>query len=1011
MSSNNNSSSSRGTSDLRLSAPEFVLPSSMRTQKDSNKIVLGDDTAAETNLSVTAAEFVPSDSFVSPSCSTSVLNSGDEPVFRPKNTRTEALGTLNVAAKRFVPSFQVHGDAATMPPPSPGGTRQDPTFYQRSPVQKQKPLCRFFQQGACRRGLQCSFSHDVSRLATGTLGSGDIEDDGLTRGDSGLATVNIGRAADGAFIVVDEGIRCQFGPGAKVIDLKLGSANETSTEQSTRMLISGLGPAISDFDLEVMVSKFGTIQSMNRRHSSYAFCTYGTNQSAKDAVHSLSGTSQSSWIGLAAKGENTNGTVDATKRDSKFVSVVLVAEEGLVSSPRNATVKLQWYAPSRVAWLHFRQRPWAEKAATTLHSKTFDKRTLSAKFQPPSYRQTRSFSVWVGGLGGYVKQDQLRQFVRKYSGTKMPESILMEEPTFCDEDGPQIVRQLLLSKGGPLIRFDEDGDNHLPHVLKRKALAKFAKAEDAARACAYFRTNTRVRGLGDTRVFCQRVYSAKFTLPGSVFLVVRDELQRVIKKQQAIHHDIRFTIFENANMTTSLLLQADDAKHLAVTKCRITPILDGELILDPCCKQEQKVPFWKEFFASKQVAKQATRRISRHFGNADVSVLFNTRRREVRLFAKSFLRDPATTHVVNELSALKPDSHSVPIDLDQYTFLLNGGRATLDQLIVACHAPSVSLDIKNRALLVEGTATDAKKSVAFLTRLMCKDEPGTASEEESPCPVCFCVPDEDEPTVQLSCMHRYCRDCFLAWLCSGTQTCDFPIQCLAEGCAREAELDELDRALPRPDFLSLLRSAVDKHVMANQCKYQFCLSPGCSGIFAHPENALDTTGSHEQRTATCSTCQMTVCTQCKVQEHEGLTCQQYMLAKMPPNRLRNHIVEEILTLKCPRCPQAFLAFDGCFALKCSSCPCAFCGWCIADCGSDAHAHVKSCREKLPEAKHETYYGTFPQFEKAQRIRRRKRLISFLQTLGTKEEQHATLACIEQDLKDLHLHDINIGSLN
>eukprot|EP00929_Paragymnodinium_shiwhaense_P066224 TRINITY_DN33192_c0_g1_i2.p1 TRINITY_DN33192_c0_g1~~TRINITY_DN33192_c0_g1_i2.p1 ORF type:complete len:1248 (-),score=333.73 TRINITY_DN33192_c0_g1_i2:377-4120(-) len=33
--------------------------------------------------------------------------------------------------------------------------------------------------------------------------------------------------------------------------------------------------------------------------------------------------------------------------------------------------------------------------------------------------------------------------------------------------------------------------------------------------------------------------------------------------------------------------------------------------------------------------------------------------------------------------------------------------------------------------------------------------------------------------------------------------------------------------------------------------------------------------------------------------------------------VRNHIVEEILTLKCPRCGQAFLDFVGCFALQCS----------------------------------------------------------------------------------------------
>ena len=160
----------------------------------------------------------------------------------------------------------------------------------------------------------------------------------------------------------------------------------------------------------------------------------------------------------------------------------------------------------------------------------------------------------------------------------------------------------------------------------------------------------------------------------------------------------------------------------------------------------------------------------------------------------------------------------------------------------------------------------------------------------------------------------------------------------------------------------------------------------------------------------CSTCHMIVCCPCKVQEHEGLTCEQNMLAKLPPNRLRNHIVEEILTLKCPRCSQAFLAFDGCFALSCSACPCGFCGWCLKDCGKDAHQHVKTCTEKVPGAQNETYYGTFPQFEEAQRKRRRQELIQFLKTLENEKDQQVALAAIQQDLKDLQLNDITIRSL-
>jgi hypothetical protein len=49
--------------------------------------------------------------------------------------------------------------------------------------------------------------------------------------------------------------------------------------------------------------------------------------------------------------------------------------------------------------------------------------------------------------------------------------------------------------------------------------------------------------------------------------------------------------------------------------------------------------------------------------------------------------------------------------------------------------------------------------------------------------------------------------------------------------------------------------------------------------------------------------------------------------------------ENILTLKCPRCGAAFVDFEGCMALNCAVCGVGFCGWCLADCGRDAHEHV------------------------------------------------------------------------
>ena len=60
---------------------------------------------------------------------------------------------------------------------------------------------------------------------------------------------------------------------------------------------------------------------------------------------------------------------------------------------------------------------------------------------------------------------------------------------------------------------------------------------------------------------------------------------------------------------------------------------------------------------------------------------------------------------------------------------------------------------------------------------------------------------------------------------------------------------------------------------------------------------------------------------------------------------RLHINKNILCPEaCPRCRKAFTFVGGCFAIECSSCKCGFCGWCMKDCGDDAHKHVLSCPE-------------------------------------------------------------------
>jgi hypothetical protein len=116
------------------------------------------------------------------------------------------------------------------------------------------------------------------------------------------------------------------------------------------------------------------------------------------------------------------------------------------------------------------------------------------------------------------------------------------------------------------------------------------------------------------------------------------------------------------------------------------------------------------------------------------------------------------------------------------------------------------------------------------------------------------------------------------------------------------------------------------------------------------------------------------------------------------DEMRRHVVERLLTLACPRCSAAFLDFTGCFALTCHRCRCGFCAWCLADCGTDAHAHVPGCLHNGAQGR--SVYGRAEAFALGQRQRRRRMVLEYLATLEDERLRVRVVAACAQDLADL-----------
>ena len=134
--------------------------------------------------------------------------------------------------------------------------------------------------------------------------------------------------------------------------------------------------------------------------------------------------------------------------------------------------------------------------------------------------------------------------------------------------------------------------------------------------------------------------------------------------------------------------------------------------------------------------------------------------------------------------------------------------------------------------------------------------------------------------------------------------------------------------------------------------------------------------------------------------------------------VKAHICEKILTLSCPRCGQAFIDFNGCWALYCgrAGCGCGFCAICQEDCqgpevqisgGDPAHRHVASCPLLKRIGMADKVHQGGEAWETASRKAKMVRLMEYLATLTEAQKQHALEDCANE-LRDLKINPAKLG---
>ena len=122
-------------------------------------------------------------------------------------------------------------------------------------------------------------------------------------------------------------------------------------------------------------------------------------------------------------------------------------------------------------------------------------------------------------------------------------------------------------------------------------------------------------------------------------------------------------------------------------------------------------------------------------------------------------------------------------------------------------------------------------------------------------------------------------------------------------------------------------------------------------------------------------------------------------------------MDEALTLRCPRCSAAFAEFDGCFALHCSNntCRCGFCAWCLKDCGTDAHPHVRHCVENASQrGDYDSFFSTTEEFRKHHNKKRVTKVQALLKEADLNKNATEKLReLMKKDLEDLKIELVDV----
>ena len=280
--------------------------------------------------------------------------------------------------------------------------------------------------------------------------------------------------------------------------------------------------------------------------------------------------------------------------------------------------------------------------------------------------------------------------------------------------------------------------------------------------------------------------------------------------------------------------------------------------------------------------------------------------------------------MANQLEAVKAiDKSIVLVDYKQYVLHLKGdGRPpglmkkvvqkygiNMEQLMQREGISSAFLNVRKQILTVRAK-DDALKCLQEEMYILQSNSYSQQNGQEAPeCCVCYTrVIYEHDFFLLECCGHAYCIDCIKIQVT--VPTAMFPLLCAAEECSQPLVIQDITLLCKRIDYsiLQLGLASLRTFSYTNPGTIKHCLTPDCDMVYV---------ASEEGRKFICSFSNISLCTSCHVQYHDGLTCAMFISEVKQGNDNDMWLKSNAETTKrCPRCQLLLEKIDGCNHVRC-----------------------------------------------------------------------------------------------